>query len=56
MLMWTWRRGTGIVVEKVQRDAVPMADLLGILRARPPHRVPGTAIFLTATPAPAPSL
>ncbi|MBW3559297.1 MAG: potassium transporter Kup [Proteobacteria bacterium] len=54
MLMWTWRRGTGIVVAKVKRDAVPMADLLEMLRARPPHRAPGTAIFLTSDPSTAP--
>jgi KUP system potassium uptake protein len=53
-IMWTWRKGTGIVVEKVRRDAVPMADLLEILRTRPPHRAPGTAIFLTSDPTTAP--
>jgi KUP system potassium uptake protein len=54
MLMWTWRKGTGIVVEKVRRDAVPMADLLEMLRKRPPHRTSGTAIFLTSDPTTAP--
>jgi KUP system potassium uptake protein len=54
LLMWTWRKGTGIVVEKVRRDSVPMADLLETLRRRPPHRTPGTAIFLTSDPTTAP--
>jgi KUP system potassium uptake protein len=53
-LILTWRRGTGIVQEKVRRDAVPMADLLQMLKTRPPHRAPGTAIFLTSDPSTAP--
>ena len=54
LLMWTWRRGTGILTEKTRRDAIPLADLLEMLRARPPHRAPGTAIFLTSDPTKAP--
>ncbi|MDP8915659.1 MAG: KUP/HAK/KT family potassium transporter, partial [Pseudomonadota bacterium] len=54
LLMWTWRRGTGILVEKTRRDAVPIEDLMEMLRARPPHRAPGTAIFLTSDPTTAP--
>ena len=48
MLMWTWVRGSQILTEKTRREAVPLADLTEMLRARPPHRVPGTAIFLTS--------
>jgi len=54
LLMLTWRKGTGILTEKTRRDAVPFDDLLAMLRARPPHRVPGTAIFLTSDPTTAP--
>ncbi len=46
--MWTWTQGNNILSEKTRREAVPLADLLEMLRARAPHRVPGTAIFLTS--------
>ena len=48
MVMWTWVRGSQILTEKTRREAVPLTDLIEMLRARPPHRVPGTAIFLTS--------
>ncbi len=48
VVMWTWARGTEVLAAKTRRDSVPLADLAGILAARPPHRVPGVAIFLTA--------
>jgi len=48
LIMWTWVRGSQILTDKTRREAVPLADLTEMLRARPPHRVPGTAIFLTS--------
>ena len=48
VLMWTWVRGTQILGEKTRRDSLPLTDLIEMLRARPPHRAPGTAIFLTS--------
>ena len=50
VIMWTWRRGSQILADKTRRDSVPLADLMDILRARAPHRAPGTAIFLTSDP------
>ncbi len=50
LIMWTWSRGSQILTEKTRRDSVPLADLMEILRARAPHRAPGTAIFLTSDP------
>ena len=50
VVMWTWTRGAQILSDKTRRDSVPLADLIGILRARPPHRSPGTAMFLTSDP------
>ena len=46
--MWTWTRGTQILAEKTRRDSLPLLELIEILKARPPHRAPGTAIFLTS--------
>ncbi|MEO6339966.1 MAG: potassium transporter Kup [Caulobacteraceae bacterium] len=50
VVMWTWTRGAQILSDKTRREAVPLADLAQILKARPPHRAPGTAIFLTSDP------
>jgi len=50
LIMWTWTRGSQILTDKTRRDSVPLTDLIDILKARPPHRSPGTAIFLTSDP------
>jgi KUP system potassium uptake protein len=49
-IMTTWVRGSQILTDKTRRDSVPLVDLMEILRARAPHRAPGTAIFLTSDP------
>jgi len=54
LMMSTWVRGSHILTEKTRRDSVPLADLIEMLRARAPHRVPGTAVFLTSDPEVAP--
>jgi KUP system potassium uptake protein len=53
-VMATWVRGSDILTRKVARDTPLLADFLPILAARPPHRVPGAAIYLTADPSHAP--
>lgn len=50
-LIWTWRRGTVILINKTRRTEVPLADLIKSLEKRPPHIVKGTAVFLTSDPA-----
>ena len=54
LIMWTWVRGTQILTEKTRKDSLPLNDLIEMLKARPPHRAPGTAIFLTSDPEVAP--
>jgi len=54
VVMWTWTRGAQILTEKSRRDSVPLDELTEILRARSPHRAPGTAVFLTSEPDVAP--
>jgi len=54
LVMWTWTRGAQILTDKTRRDSVPLSELSEILRARAPHRAPGTAIFLTSDPEVAP--
>jgi KUP system potassium uptake protein len=54
LIMYTWVRGSQILTEKTRRESVPVTELIEMLRARQPHRVPGTAIFLTSDPDTAP--
>ncbi len=55
LVMWTWRRGTRILANKTRRTEVPLDSLLRNLEKKPPHRVPGTAVFLTSDPESAPT-
>jgi KUP system potassium uptake protein len=50
LLMLTWGRGTSILAQKTRRIEVSLGTLLSRLEAKPPHIVPGTAVFLTSTP------
>ncbi len=50
LLILTWRRGTGILAQKTRRTEVPLETLVRSLQKKPPHIVPGTAVFLTSDP------
>ena len=50
LLILTWRRGSGILVSKTRRTEVPLDTLFRNLEKKPPHIVPGTAVFLTSDP------
>ncbi len=54
LIMWTWTRGTKILTDSTRRDE-PLAKLFETLSHHPPHRVRGSAIFLTADPDTAPA-
>ena len=54
LIMWTWTRGSQLLAAKAKKDSLPLTDLIEMLRARPPHRAPGTAVFLTSDPDVAP--
>jgi KUP system potassium uptake protein len=55
LLVLTWRRGTTILTQKSRRSEVPLETLIRSLEKKPPHIVPGTAVFLTSEPAFAPT-
>jgi len=55
LLILTWRRGTGILVNKTRRTEVPLDTLFRSLEKKPPYLVPGTAVFLTSDPEFAPT-
>ena len=50
LIILTWRRGTGILANKTRKTEVPIDTLFRILEKKPPHIVPGTAVFLTSDP------
>lgn len=49
-LMTTWKRGRQILMERLDESALPLPLFIGSIRSQPPHRVQGTAVFLTARP------
>jgi KUP system potassium uptake protein len=55
VVMYTWRRGSRLLFEKTRRQEMPLEQLIATLERKPPHRVPGTAVFLTSDPKSAPT-
>lgn len=52
-LMWTWRKGVKLLREKTARQDVPLDKFIAAVERKTEHApvvVPGTAVFLTATP------
>src|SRR4029077_5272584 len=54
-VMYTWRRGMRLLFDKTRKSEVPLDSLVASLERKPPHCVPGTAVFLTSDPAYAPT-
>jgi KUP system potassium uptake protein len=48
-LLMTWFKGRQIVKERTAADGIPLMPFLQGLLAHPPHRVSGTAIYLTGS-------
>lgn len=48
VLMSTWKRGKQILVERIDEGGLPLPVFISSIRVQPPHRVEGTAVFLTA--------
>jgi len=55
LLIMTWQRGTRVLLNKTRKTEVPLESLLKSLEKKPPHTVPGTAVFLTSDPQSAPT-
>ncbi len=55
VLMYTWRRGSRLLVSKTRKLEIPLDSLVASLEKKPPLRVPGTAVFLTSDPGFAPT-
>ncbi|BAP43949.1 potassium uptake protein [Pseudomonas sp. StFLB209] len=48
ILMTTWKRGRQLLSERIDEAGLPLPIFIGSIRVQPPHRVQGTAVFLTA--------
>ena len=55
LVMYTWVRGTRLLNKASKRNEADLDWLVRKLEAKPPHRVPGTAVFLTGNPYAAPT-
>ncbi|HKM88207.1 MAG TPA: KUP/HAK/KT family potassium transporter [Xanthobacteraceae bacterium] len=45
-LMWTWRSGRELMLQKLERDTMPLAGFIAQIHDKP--RVSGTAVYLTS--------
>jgi KUP system potassium uptake protein len=55
VIMYTWRRGSRLLFEKTRKQEMPLQSLVANLEKKPPHIVPGTAVFFTSDPEFAPT-
>ena len=55
LVILTWQRGTRLLAVKTRRLETPLETLVKSLGKKPPHMVPGTAVFLTSDPESAPT-
>lgn len=49
-VMTTWRRGRGLLLSRLKKEAMALDPFIESIAAHPPARVPGDAIFLTQNP------
>src|SRR5205823_8584849 len=50
VVMVTWRRGRDIMAARLREESAPLTPFIKSLVREPIARVPGTAVFLTASP------
>ncbi len=55
IIMFSWVKGTKLLAKLTKRNEADLDWLVRKLEAKPPHRVPGTAVFLTGDPYAAPT-
>ena len=48
-LLMTWKRGRALMFRRLSEQGIPLKPFLDGLNAHPPQKVPGTAIFMTAS-------
>lgn len=55
LIMYTWVRGSNLLAKATKSNEADLDWLVRKLESKPPHRVPGTAVFLTGDPTAAPT-
>ena len=50
LLLITWKEGRRMVATRLAEDALPLIPFIESVAIAPPHRVMGTAVFMTTTP------
>jgi KUP system potassium uptake protein len=55
LMVLTWVRGSRSLAKATRKNEADLEWLVRKLDAKPPHRVPGTAVFLTGDPSSAPT-
>ena len=55
LTMFTWVHGSKVLARATKKNEADLNWLIRHLEAKPPHKVPGTAVFLTADPESAPT-
>jgi KUP system potassium uptake protein len=53
--MWAWVKGSKVLSKATRKNEAELDWLVRKLETKPPHRVPGTAMFLTGDPTSAPT-
>lgn len=49
-IMVTWKHGRTSLARRLRKSFVPLEEFLREIRQNPPHRIDGTAIFMTSNP------
>ncbi len=55
LIMFTWAHGSKVLARVTKKNEAELDWLVRHLEQKPPHRVPGTAVFLTSDPESAPT-
>jgi KUP system potassium uptake protein len=50
VVMSTWKRGREAMARNLAQSVLPLETFLPDLERHPPHRIPGTAVFMTSDP------
>jgi KUP system potassium uptake protein len=56
LMMFTWKKGRSALAERIASTAMPLPLFLHSIRTERPHRVPGTAVFMSGNAGTPPAL
>jgi KUP system potassium uptake protein len=53
-VLTTWKKGRQLVAARLRRGRLPIERFIASIAGNPPHRVPGTAVYMFPEPGPTP--